>query len=105
MTTSEADKIADQILANNLKQEQEEIEKEQQESGEYADQTTLVAYLGYVPSFEKYKDVSISDQPVWYQSKIIYSNAKIEDNTNAYYNLANTNINTMQSILQSQVNL
>ena len=105
MTSSEADKIADQILANNLKQEQEEMEEEQQESGEYADQTAFVAYLGYVPGFNRYKDVSIPDQNLWYESKIIYTDARIDDNTNAYYNLANTNINKMQTILQSQVNL
>ncbi len=105
MTSSEADKIADQILANNLKQEQEEMEEEQQESGEYADQTAFVAYLGYVPGFNRYKNMSIPDQSLWYENKIIYTDAKIEDNTSAYYNLTNENINKLQTIIQSQVNL
>ena len=105
MTSSEADQIADQIIANNIKQEQEEMEQEQQESGEYADQTAFVAYLGYVPGFDRYKDFSIPDQNLWYESKVIYSDAKIDDNSGAYYNLSNTSINKMQNIIDEQVNL
>ena len=105
MTSSEADQIADQIIANNIKQEQEEMEQEQQESGEYADQTAFVAYLGYVPGFDRYKDFSLPDQNLWYESKVIYSDAKIDDNSGAYYNLSNTSINKMQNIIDEQVNL
>ena len=105
MTSSEADQIADQIVANNLKQEQEDMEEEQQQSGEYADETAFVAYLGYVPGFDRYRDVSIPDQNLWYESKIIYSDSKIDDNTGAYYNLASTSINKMQNIIDEQVNL
>jgi len=105
MTSSEADQIADQIIANNIKQEQEDMEEEQQQSGEYADETAFVAYLGYVPGFDRYRDVSIPDQNLWYESKIIYSDSKIDDNTGAYYNLASTSINKMQNILDEQVSL
>ena len=105
MTQSEADQIADQIIANNLKQEQEEMDQEQQESGEYADQTTFVAYLGYVPGFDRYQNLSIPDQNSWYESRDIYSDANIDDNSGAYYNLTNTNINVMQNIIDEQVNL
>ena len=105
MTSSEADQIADQIIANNLKQEQEDMEQEQQESGEYADQTAFVAYLGYVPGFDRYKDFTLPDQNLWYESKVIYSDAKIDDNSGAYYNLSNTSINKMQNIIDEQVNL
>ena len=105
MTQSEADQIADQIIANNLKQEQEEMDQEQQESGEYADQTTFVAYLGYVPGFDRYQNISIPDQNSWYESRDIYSDANIDDNSGAYYNLTNTNINVMQNIIDEQVNL
>ncbi len=105
MTSSEADQIADQIVANNLKQEQEDMEQEQQESGEYADQTAFVAYLGYVPGFDRYKDISIPKQNLWYESRIIYSDAKIDDNSGAYYNLSNTSIDKMQNIIDEQVDL
>jgi len=105
MTASEADKIADKIIAQNLKQEQEEMEEEQQESGEYADQTAFVAYLGFVPGFNQYRDTSIPDQQQWYQDKTIYTDNKIDDNTNAYYNLSGANISTLQKIIDLQVNL
>jgi hypothetical protein len=105
MTSSEADKIADQILANNIKEAQENIEEEQKESGEYADQTTLVAYLGYVPAFETYKDLELPQATIWYEPKDIYSNIGINDNDAAYINMANNNTNTLQTIINSQVKL
>ena len=105
MTSSEADQIADQIVADNIKQEQEDMDQQQQESGEYSDETAFVAYLGYVPGFDRYKNFTVPDQNVWYESKIIYNNSNIEDNTGAYYNLANTSIDKMQNILDEQVNL
>jgi hypothetical protein len=60
MTSSEADQIADQIVANNLKQEQEDMEQEQQESGEYADQTAFVAYLIHKELYGDGMDVLVS---------------------------------------------
>jgi len=105
MTSSEADKIADQILANNIKEAQENIEEEEKESGEYADQTTLVAYLGFVPAFEAYKNIELPQDTIWYEPKDIYSNISINDNNTAYINMANENINTLQTIINSQVKL
>jgi len=105
MTASEADKIADQILANNLKEAQETIEEEQEESGEYADQTRLVAYLGYVPGFNAYQKMVLEDRDTWYKSKDIYKNAIILDNTNAYNDMASRNIGRLQSMIDLQVNL
>ncbi len=55
MTASEADQVADQIIANNIKEQQDEAEEQQEETGQYADSTTLVAYLGYVAGFDSYK--------------------------------------------------
>ena len=46
MTASEADQVADKIIANNIKVQQEEAEEEQEETGQYSDESTLVAYLG-----------------------------------------------------------
>jgi len=105
MTASEADKIADQILANNLKEAQETIEEEQEESGEYADQTRLVAYLGYVPGFNAYQKMVLEDRDTWYETKDIYKNAIILDNTNAYNDMASRNIGRLQSMIDLQVNL
>ena len=105
MTASEADQIADQIIANNIKEQQEQAETEQQETGQYADQSTLVAYLGYVPAFETYKSFEIPKQETWYEPREIYSNVVISDNTNAFYGLASTSLNTLSEMIELQPSL
>ena len=105
MTASEADQIADEIIANNIKEQQEQAETEQAETGQYADQSTLVAYLGYVPAFEVYKTYEIPRQETWYQSRDIYNDISISDNVSAFYSLASNNINLMNNIIGQQPNL
>jgi len=105
MTASEADQIADQIIANNIKEQQEQAETEQQETGQYADQSTLVAYLGYVPAFETYKSFEIPKQETWYEPREIYSNVVMSDNTNAFYGLASTSLNTLSEMIELQPSL
>ena len=105
MTASEADQIADQIIANNIKEQQEQAETEQEETGQYADESTLIAYLGYVPAFEVYKTFNIPKQETWYQSKDIYNDINISDNVNAFYGLASNNISLMNNMIGQQPNL
>jgi hypothetical protein len=105
MTASEADQIADQIIAANIKEQQEEGQTTQEETGKYGDESTLIAYLGYVPGFDAYMEAQIPQQETWYESKEIYTDAYISDNINAFYGLARTSINTMQSLISSQPNL
>ena len=105
MTQSEADQIADQIIANNIKEQQEELQEEAQETGQYADQSTLVAYLGYVPAFEVYKGYEMPKQNEWYTPKDIYTDAVINDNTQAFYGLSTESYNTLNEMIQSQPNL
>ena len=105
VSASEADEIASQIIANNIRNQQEEIQQEQEQTGEYADQTTLVAYLGFVPGFDSYKTAEIPKQAEWYQAKEIYSNISLSDNITAFYGLAGDNINTMNILLQNQPQL
>jgi len=105
MTTSEADQIADKIIAQNIKEQQEEGTAEQEETGKYGDESTLIAYLGYVPGFNAYREAQIPQQDTWYEPKEIYSDAYISDNIPAYYGLASSNIRTMQSIINQQPNL
>jgi topoisomerase-4 subunit A len=105
MTASEADQIADQIIANNIKEQQEQAESEQEETGQYADQTTLVAFLGYVPAFETYKDYEIPKQENWYQSRDIYNDISMSDNISAFYGLAGDNISLMNVMIGQQPNL
>ena len=105
MTASEADQIADQIVADNIKEQQEAGQTTQEETGEYGDQSTLVAFMGYVPGFDAYKEVQIPQQETWYEPKAIYADVTISDNIEAFYGLARTNINTMQSLINQQPNL
>ena len=103
MTQSEADQIADQIIADNIKEQQEELQETTQETGEYTDQSTLVAYLGYVPAFEVYKGYEIPKQETWNQAKDIYNDINISDNVSAFYGLASYNI--LNEMIQTQPNL
>ena len=105
MTASEADQIADQIVADNIKEQQEAGQTTQEETGEYGDQSTLVAFMGYVPGFDAYREVQIPQQETWYEPKAIYADVTISDNIEAFYGLARTNINTMQSLINQQPNL
>jgi hypothetical protein len=105
MTASEADQIADQIIADNIKEQQEAGQTTQEETGQYADQSTLVAFMGYVPGFDAYREASIPKQETWYEPRAIYADASISDNIDAFYGLARTSLNTMQSLINQQPNL
>ena len=105
MTASEADQVAEQIIANNIKEQQEAGQSTQEETGEYEDQSTLVAFMGYVPGFDAYKEAEIPQQATWYEPRAIYADVSISDNIEAFYGLARTNITTMQSLINQQPNL
>ena len=102
MTASEADQIADQIIAQNIEDQKEQMDQQQQQTGQYADESTLIAYLGYNPSFTDYYDQSMSDNQNWYESREIYANVSISDNVPAYYTLASDNINTLNTMMGQQ---
>ena len=102
MTQSEADQIADKIIAQNIQDQQEEMQQEQQSTGEYSDESSLVALIGYVPQFNAYTTYEIPDQNVWYSSQDIYGNITMNDNIEAFYDYASTNINNLQSMMQNQ---
>jgi hypothetical protein len=105
MTSSEADQIADQIIAANIEAQKEEIEQEQQETGEYADESTLIALIGYVPSFNNYTQITVPDAQDWYSSQTIYSSATLDDNTNAFFGLVNDNLNGLSQMMKDQPNI
>jgi hypothetical protein len=102
MTQSEADQIADQIIAQNIEAQQEEMQEEQQSTGEYSDESSLVALIGYVPQFNTYTQQNLPDQQTWYVSQDIYSNIVMADNISAFYNYAGTNINSLQDMISQQ---
>lgn len=102
MTQSEADQIADKIIAQNIEEQQEEMQQEQQSTGEYSDESGLVALIGYVPQFNAYTTYEIPDQNVWYSSQDIYGNITMNDNIEAFYDYASTNINNLESMTKGQ---
>ena len=105
MTASEADQVADQIIANNIKEQQQQAEQEQEQTGEYADSTTLVAYLGYVAGFDSYRELQIPQQTTWYEPRAIYASVSIDDNTQAFYGLSSSSLNRLEDMLDMQPNL
>ena len=102
MTTSEADQIADKIIAQNIEQQQEDMQEQQKTTGEYSDESSLVALIGFVPMFNTYTQVQLPDQQSWYTSQDIYSSVTLNDNVNAYYDYASQNINNLQSMIDNQ---
>ena len=105
MTASEADTIADQIIAQNIESQQEALEEEQQETGEYADSTTLIAYMGYVPGFDAYKQVSLPQATLWYEPRDIYTYVSIKDNTTAFFGLYAESMQGMTKLINLQPKL
>jgi hypothetical protein len=104
MTASEADSIADQIVAANIEAQQEEGESTQEETGKYGDESTLVAYLGYVPGFNAYTSAQLPTQTSWYEPTAL-DGGVIGDNVVAFYELAGTNMRNMTAMVNSQPNL
>ena len=105
MTASEADQIADKIIAANIEAQQEEIEEEQQETGKYGDESKLIALIGYVPSFNAYTETSVPNAATWYSSSDIYTSATLDDNTSAFYGLVNDNLKGLGQIISDQPNM
>ena len=105
MTASEADQIADKIIAANIEAQQEEIEEEQQETGKYGDESKLIALIGYVPDFNNYSQTSVPDAPTWYSSSDIYTSATLDDNTSAFYGLVNSNLTGLSQMINDQPNM
>ena len=102
---SEADQIANQIVAQNIKTQQKEIEQEQQETGEYADSSQLVAYMGYVPGFNAYRQVTLDDASNWYTPKAIYGNVSIPDNNSAFVGLYGQSLTGIKDLMDMQPQL
>jgi hypothetical protein len=103
-TTSEADQIVDKIIAANIEAQQEEIEQKQEDTGEYGDESKLIALIGYVPDFNQYRTVSLPDQEKWYSERVIYTKI-LNDNTEAFYSLASQSIDTLSKLKKMQPNL
>ena len=105
MSASEADLIADQIVAQNIEDQQEELEQQQQETGEYGDEAQLIAYMGFVPGFSAYSQVEVPQPSVWYEPELIYTNVNIPDNNSAFRGLYGESLTGMNDLMNMQPNL
>ena len=100
-TSSDTDTTVEDVIAQNLQTAQEEVEAQQEETGEYGSEDTIIAYMGFVPGFNTYEKVLMVDQDQWYTSRTIYTET-MPDNINAFYGLAGSNISKMNDIINSQ---
>jgi len=105
MPSSEADLIADQIVAQNIEDQQEQLEQQQQETGEYADESQLIAYMGYVQGFNGYTQVELPELATWYEPEDIYANVNIPDNNVAFAQMYGKNLNEINNLISMQPNL
>ena len=103
--TTDTDQLVAQIVANNVKVQQEEKEEQQAETGEYADSSALIGFMAYVPGFNAYRQVDLPDQTMWYQPKEIYSNISITDNNAAFLGMYSANLQGINSLKQMQPTL
>lgn len=100
-TSSDTDTTVEDLIAQNLQTAQEEVEAQQEETGEYGSEDTIIAYMGFVPGFNTYQTVILADQDQWYTPKTIYTET-MPDNINAFYGLAGSNISKMNDIIKLQ---
>jgi hypothetical protein len=104
MTSSEADQIAEEVVASNIRAQQETSQAQQEQSGEYDSQgqSNLIAYMNYVPNFSDYSQADIPDQTSWYQPTQIYADAMLRDNGAAYGELVNSSLGTLYEMMGTQ---
>jgi hypothetical protein len=76
-----------------------------EETGEYGDQTALVAYIGFNPNFSDYYSQVLPQKTDWYEPRVIYANVSISDNVSAFYDMAGTSLRTLRGMINSQPNL
>ena len=97
--------LVETIIAANLQQAQEEVETQQQETGEYGSEDTIIAYMSFVPNFNTYATAYIPKQEQWYESTDIYTSNIMTDNIEAFYGLAGQSLETLTQIKNLQPNL
>lgn len=105
-TKSEADVIADKIVAQNLAEQADQvIEERVTANNEYGDEAKLIAYIGFVPGFDAYRNTRLLDKTDWYASKLIYTANNISDNNVAFRELSGTNYQKLDKIIKLQPSL
>ena len=73
------------------------------ESGGFDDQTVAVTVLGYKAGFSAYTGMEqINDNGNWYEVKMLYTNAKIDDNKGSFYRMAGSTEAKLKTMILSQ---
>ncbi len=101
---SEADTIADNIIAQNLEDQAEQVIEERATTDEYGDEQKIIAYINYLPGFDMYTKTVMLDKVSWYESKVIYP-VSLVDNTAAFINLSGNSFNKLNKMINLQPNL
>ena len=103
---SEADTIADEIVAQNLQEQaQGVIEERVTANNEYGNEDSLIDFINYVPGFDAYKSLEIPNQLVWYDPKTIYTGIEIFDNNLGYTKMFDANYQNLAKMKAIQPNL
>lgn len=103
---SEADIIADDLIAKNLQNQAEEmIEERVTTNNEYGNEDKIINFINFVPGFSAYRSLQIPDNKTWYEPKNIYLDNKILDNNIGYVQLFDTNYQNLAKMTATQPNL
>jgi|TARA_R100000482_G_scaffold120371_1_gene65574 hypothetical protein len=103
MTSSEADQVVASVIQSNMESLQEEIEENQNESGEYdvQGQSSLIALMNYKQGWDNYSAMSIPDV-TFYEPYEIYTNVVLSDNINAHISMTEASSIAMNKMVSSQ---
>ena len=103
MTSSEADQVVASVIQSNMESLQEEIEENQNESGEYdvQGQSNLIALMNYKQGWDNYSAMSIPDV-AFYEPYQIYTNVVLSDNINAHISMTEASSIALNKMVSSQ---
>jgi hypothetical protein len=99
---SNSETTVENIIAQNLQTAQEQVAAQQEETGEYGSENAIIAVMGFLPGFNNYRTAYIPEKEFWYESKSIYTNSNLSDNTVAFYGLAGQSIKTLTELKELQ---
>jgi len=104
-SATETEQTVANVIAQNLQDAQDDVEAKQEETGEYGSENTIIAYMGFVPNFNKYRLVTLPDQDIWYESTDIYANNMLSDNIEGFYQMAGQSLETLIKIKELEPKL
>ena len=93
------------VIAQNLQAAQEDVQAQQEETGEYGSENTIIAYMGFVPNFNNYRLVTLPDKETWYEPTVIYENNRLSDNVEGFYQMAGQSLETLIEMRELQPKL